>query len=71
MEGFQLLLIIWTEESCSSLEELADVRFQALVTPAGQEAIRCFFFNYCCKVAVKRGLGGKESLVSIIIKTRV
>lgn len=31
----------------------------------------CFFFNYCCKVAVKRGLGGKESLVSIIIKTRV
>lgn len=37
-------LLFGLKRSCSSLEELADVRFQALVTPAGQEAIRFVFF---------------------------
>lgn len=60
------------KRSSSSLEELADVRFQAVVTPIGQEGIRLlFYFNYCYKAAIKRGNGGNVSLVSIVIKTRM
>lgn len=44
------------KRSCSSLEELADVRFQAAVTPVGQEGTRLLLFlNYCSKVAIKKG----------------